>query len=127
MKKQSNKRSKNYTINDIHVPAADSKREIVEYKALLKVLDDIDKAKENGEYSCYVVLDEYIPKSIIQKLIDAGYDLTYHYFKHSHSLHVKADWWDGCNGKIYKEDVFGNSRYVTIDEMFQQIYIERHN
>lgn len=113
------KTERNYDINALHIPSADSKRDVVEYKALLKALDAIDKAKQNGEYRCYVVSGGYLPKSIIQKLIDAGYDLSYHYFKHDAQWFVKASWQDGCSGKIYRENDFGKGHYVTIDEMFQ--------
>lgn len=119
IKKQRTNVKKNYTIEDIHVPSAESKRDMVEYKALINALNEIEKAKQAGKYHCYVTCDGYAPRAVIQKLIDAGYDLSYSYFKHSNSWFVKAYWMEGCSGKIYKENTIGRGEYVSIDEMFQ--------
>lgn len=107
---------KNGTIKEIHVPKPENMRAEAEPKAMIKCLDEITKAKNEGSLSCYISAGrECVSKSIVQKLIDAGYDIYYNHFTFDGSWFIKVFWIDGCCGKIFNEST---RQYVCIDDMY---------
>lgn len=109
--------SRKTKITKIHVPKAENIREETERKILINWIDKIEEAKREGVTYCYVcgVSSKGITKNIVQRFLDAGYDLYYKHFMHDGSWFVQAHWENGCSGRIYSEDKL---KYVTIDEMF---------
>lgn len=102
---------------EIHVPKAENIREETERKILINWIDKIEETKRKGGTYCYVcgAYSGGVTKNIVQRFLDAGYDLYYNHFMHNGSWFVKAHWEDGCCGRIYSED---ENKCVTIDEMF---------
>lgn len=61
-------------------------REQGEYTTLLQVLEKIETTKTNGNTSISI---NSVPKSVIQKLVDSGYDIVYTYHDdRCHSIRV---------------------------------------
>jgi hypothetical protein len=107
---------KNGTIKEIHVPKAENMRMETEPKALIKCLDKIEEARKEGECGCYLSAGrEGVPKTVILKLLEANYNISYKYFEFSGDWFIKASWLDGCTGKLYNEE---NNKWVDIETMY---------
>lgn len=108
--------SKTKNIKEIHIPKAENVREDTNKKLVINWIDKIDEAKRDGEIWCYVSASSGgVTKYVVQKFIDAGYDIYFAHFMHDGSWFVKVHWEDGCCGRIYSE---GDGQYVSVDEMF---------
>lgn len=102
-------------IKEIHIPKAENVREDTNKKLVINWIDKIEEAKRDGETHCYVAASSGgVTKYVVQKFIDAGYDIYFHRFNDG-SWFVKAHWEDGCCGRIYSEE---DRRYVSVGEMF---------
>ena len=105
--------------DSIVVPAPTENSEEIECMILERIINRITEEKLKGNTKCYISENQNgIPKKIIKKLIDAGYDIHFRYFSYSNDWFIKACWLDGCCGRIFNED-HSNRGYVTIDEMFE--------
>ena len=108
-------------VDTIVVPSPSEDYEVMLATILNRVVGKITKAKQNGETQCYISHNENgLPREIIQKLIDAGYDIRFSYFDRANDWFIKACWFEGCDGHIYNEHQHGliGAGIITIDEMF---------
>lgn len=115
----SKKRKTSLRFEEIGVPSANHTLAVAEAKALLAAMSKIEDAKKEGHCGCYLcVSDDGIPKAVIQRLIDAGYDIRYSYYDTDGHWFIRASWLDGCCGRIFKQDCMSRTTEVTIQQMF---------
>lgn len=108
--------SKNHSYKEIHIPKAENVREDTNKKLVIDWIDKVEKAKREGNTYCYVAASSGgVTKYVVQKFIDAGYDIYFQHFMHNGLWFVKVHWEDGCCGRIYSEE---DRQYVSVDEMF---------
>lgn len=108
--------SKKIKMREIHIPKADNVRAETNMKLVINWIDKIEEAKRDGETYCYVTAGPGgVTKYVVQKFIDAGYDIYFKHFMYDGSWFVKARWEDGCCGRIFSEE---DRLYVNIEEMF---------
>lgn len=85
-------------------------------------MDLITKAKDSGNTYCYLCSDDgRVTRNAVIKILEAGYDLKYSFFKDEmtgQSLFIKAFWQEGCSGRLYDER---SKEYVDVDTMFYRI------
>jgi hypothetical protein len=87
--------------------------------ALENAMREITKAKEDGHTCCYIVSGlGKLPVEVIQTLLNAGYDITYHsYNKGYGDWFIQAFWSRPCEqGKLFKGGAFDNPIEVTIQD-----------
>ena len=107
--------SKNNSYKEIHIPKAENVRTDTNKKLMINWIDRIERAKREGNTSCYVAASTGgVTRYAVQKFIDAGYDISFNRFMRGEWF-VKAHWEDGCCGRIYSE---ADRQYISIDEMF---------
>lgn len=84
-----------------------------------KVVDAINKAKENGETNCVIrTSGGKVPAEVIKSLLDAGYDISYTKF-HKGDWFIKAYWEEDkeCGGKLLREEDDGfDATEVSIED-----------
>lgn len=108
--------SKNNNFKEIHIPNAENVRADTNKKLVINWIDEINKAKRNGNTYCYVACSSGgVTKYAVQKFIGAGYDIYFKHYMCDGSWFVTAHWEDGCCGRIYDEE---KRRYVNIEDMF---------
>lgn len=108
--------------NGIFVPFAKTAREATERYALQNTVDKINEATQNGEVQCYIAADNGgLPKAVVQRIIDAGYDVIFSHYSCASNWFIEARWIDGCNGSIFQKNIGAPDREVTIEEMFSEV------
>lgn len=88
-----------------HVPNAKNVCMDAEAKQLLNCLDKIEKAKKEGNMSCYLLAGEnhYLTKDNEQRLLNAGYDLIKKYFHYDHAYFLNAIFDESATGRLIIE------------------------
>lgn len=122
MNKKDKTEMANKNIKDFHVPKAENMLKETEPNTLIKWVDLITKAKDSGNTYCYLCSDDgRVTRNAVIKILEAGYDLKYSFFKDEmtgQSLFIKAFWQEGCSGRLYDER---SKEYVDVDTMFRRI------
>ena len=122
-------------VKETVVPTAENMLKETDPNTILKWVEEITEAKDNGRTNCYLCSsdDGRITRNSVKKIVEAGYDIRFSFLKNSitamnekglitiktgPSLFVRASWNEGCSGKIYDEQA---KDYVTPDQMFERI------
>lgn len=110
-------------VKETVVPTAENMLKETDPNTILKWVEEITEAKDNGRINCYLCSsdDGRITRNSVKKIVEAGYDIRFSFLKNSitgPSLFVRASWNEGCSGKIYDEQA---KDYVTPDQMFERI------
>ena len=87
--------------------------------SLEKAMKKISEAKDEGQTCCYIASSlGKPPVEVIQTLLNAGYDITYHsYNKGYGDWFVQVFWSRPCEqGKIFKGGAFENPVEVSIQD-----------
>jgi hypothetical protein len=87
--------------------------------ALENAMKKISEAKDNGNTSCYLSSSQgKIPVEVIQTLLNAGYDITYHSYGKGYGDWFVQAFWDRPRqtGKIFVGELFKDPIEVTIDD-----------
>jgi hypothetical protein len=92
---------------EIHVPKAANVKEETSRKQLINCIDKIEEAKRNGNTSCYIsscTQHGDLTEEVKSKLLEAGYNLIWRYFKFDNSYSTIAVWDDHATGKLIIEE-----------------------
>ena len=100
---------------------------IIENAMWNNIVDEINKSKRAGKYSCYIANStwKYIPQYIIQQLLDKDYDIRYSLYKGDCTVYIEIMWNEKTNGTVFSEKIDDTINHyrskTTIDEMYEEI------
>ena len=106
-----------WDFDKINVPKASEKRDNVDYVMLKNIVDEINNAKIN---SVLAVQDEYVSKRVLQKLVDAEYNLAITVSPHKKFI-VEVQWPEGSSGKVFAAVGHEVMENTTLDKIYEQI------
>ena len=109
-----------WDFDKIKVPKASEKRNTVDCVMLKNIINEINYAKSNGSCAVVAVQDEYVSQRVLQKLVEAEYNLTISVTKGCNFM-VEVQWPEGSNGKIVA--AVGNEfmENTTLDKIYERV------
>ena len=110
----------NLNFDDIVVPKASSKRDKIDSLMLQGIINMINNAKAEGCYSVLAVQDEFVPKRVLQKLVDVDYNLSIKVSPNK-KFKVEVQWPEASNGKILAAVKDSFIENTTLDKIYEKI------
>ena len=110
----------NLNFDNIVVPKASSKRDKIDSLMLQGIINMINNAKAEGCYSVLAIQDEFVPKRVLQKLVDVDYNLSIKVSPNK-KFKVEVQWPEGSNGKILAAVKDSFIENTTLDKIYEKI------